>query len=177
MFCATSDAVIDEFILNWLTSNKQNAWMVVPILAFLEACPGIGLLVSGVILLTISTVLYTEQLATLSQIMTLAFMGALLSDHIGFYLGRWLGPRFHHHPFAIKRAKQLQKSEAFILKYGAAAIILGRLMTAVRSLVPMLVGISGTSRVTFSVIDVAACVIWSLGLGGLVIGLDNLLPG
>jgi membrane-associated protein len=101
----------------------------------------------------------------------------LLSDHIGFYLGRWLGPRFHHHPFAIKRAKQLQKSEAFILKYGAAAIILGRLMTAVRSLVPMLVGISGTSRVTFSVIDVAACVIWSLGLGGLVIGLDNLLPG
>ena len=151
--------------------------MVVPMLAFLEACPGVGLLVSGVILLTVSTVLYTEQLATLSQIVPLAFIGACLSDHLGFYLGRWIGPRFHHHPFAVKRAEQLQKAEAFILKYGAAAIILGRLLTAVRSLVPMLVGISGTSRLKFSLIDTVACIIWALGLGVLVMGLDNLLPG
>ena len=59
---------MDDFILNWLNANKQNAWMAVPVLAFLEACPGVGLLVSGVILLTVSTVLYTEQIATLSQI-------------------------------------------------------------------------------------------------------------
>jgi len=177
MHCATSDAAIDETILNWLNANKQSAWMVVPVLAFLEACPGVGLLVSGVILLTVSTVLYTEQLATLSQIMPLAFIGACLSDHLGFYLGRWIGPRFHHQPFAVKRAQQLQKAEDFILKYGATAIIVGRLLTAVRSLLPMLVGISGTSRVRFSLIDIAACIIWALGLGLLVIGLDNLMPG
>jgi len=168
---------MDDFILNWLNANKQNAWMAVPVLAFLEACPGVGLLVSGVILLTVSTVLYTEQIATLSQIVPLAFVGACLSDHIGFYLGRWIGPKFHQQPFAIKRAEQLQKAEAFILKYGAAAIILGRLITAVRSLVPMLVGISGTSRLKFSLFDIAASMIWALGLGLLVIGLDNLLPG
>ncbi|MGB2040690.1 MAG: DedA family protein [Porticoccaceae bacterium] len=173
---ATSDAVIDEIILSWLNANKQNAWMLVPVLAFLEACPGIGLLVSGVILLTVSTLLYTEQLASLSQIVPLAFLGACLSDHIGFYLGRWLGPKFHHHPFAVKRAEQLQKAEAFILKYGAAAIIFGRLLTAVRSLVPMLVGISGTSRLKFSLTDIAACMIWAAGLGLLVVGLDNLIP-
>jgi len=96
---------------------------------------------------------------------------------LGFYLGRWIGPRFHHQPFAVKRAQQLQKAEDFILKYGAAAIIVGRLLTAVRSLVPMLVGISGTSRLRFSLIDIAACIIWALGLGLLVIGLDNLMPG
>ncbi|MFT7438478.1 MAG: hypothetical protein ACI8WL_001763, partial [Polaribacter sp.] len=38
---------------------------MIPLLAFLEACPGIGLFVSGVILLTVSTLLYTEQIATL----------------------------------------------------------------------------------------------------------------
>jgi membrane-associated protein len=39
------------------------------------------------------------------------------------------------------------------------------------------VGISGTSRLKFSLFDIAASMIWALGLGLLVIGLDNLLPG
>ena len=108
---------------------------MIPLLAFLEACPGIGLLVSGVVLLTVSTILYTEQLATLAQIVPLAFAGACLSDHLGFYLGRWLGDKLHHTGFAKKRASQLQKSERFILKHGASAIVLGRLVPAVRSLV------------------------------------------
>ena len=150
--------------------------MVVPVLAFLEACPGVGLLVSGVILLTVSTVLYTEQLTSLSHIMLLAFAGACLSDHLGFYLGRWFGPKFHHTALAEKYAAQLHKGETFILKYGASAIVFGRLITAVRSAVPLMVGISGTQRLRFTVIDIAACAIWSLGLGLLVTGLDTLIP-
>ena len=70
---------------------------------------------------------------------------------------------------------RLQKGEAFILKYGAAAIIIGRLMTAVRSLVPMMVGISGIGPVKFTLIDIVACAVWSAGLGLLVIGLDNFI--
>lgn len=46
--------------------------MIIPVLAFLEACPGLGLFVSGVILLTVSTILYTEQIASLSEILPLA---------------------------------------------------------------------------------------------------------
>jgi len=163
--------------VNWLNANKQHAWMMIPLLAFLEACPGIGLLVSGVVLLTVSTILYTEQLATLAQIMSLAFAGACLSDHLGFYLGRWLGDKLHHTGFAKKRASQLQKSERFILKHGASAIVLGRLVPAVRSLVPMMVGVSATSRIKFTLIDVLACAIWATGLGLLVVGLDTLMPG
>ena len=170
----TNEAAIDDIILNWLQAHKQNAWAVVPVLAFLEACPGLGLFVSGVILLSVSTVLYTEQLVSLPQIMMLAFAGACVSDHLGFYLGRWFGPRFHHTAFAQKRASKLQKAESFILKYGGAAIVLGRLMTAVRSLVPALVGVSGTQPIKFTMMDILACAIWSMGLGLLVIGLDNL---
>ena len=145
-----------------------------PVLAFLEACPGIGLLVSGVILLTVSTILYTEQLATLWQIIPLAFAGACLSDHLGYYLGRWFGPKVHDSDFAQKRAALFQRAEAFILKHGAAGILFGRLMPAVRSLVPMMVGISGTSAVRFTLIDILACAIWSAGLGLLVIGLETI---
>ena len=164
---------IDDLLLNWLNAHKQNAWVIIPLLAFLEACPGIGLFVSGVILLSISTLLYTEQILTLAQILPLAFAGACLSDHLGFYYGRWFGPRFHSTKFAEKRIDKIQKGEAFIAKYGAFSIIAGRLLTAVRSLVPMMIGISGTSRIKFSLVDITACSLWTSGLGLLIIGLDN----
>ena len=113
---------------------------MVPALAFLEACPGIGLFVSGVILLSVSTVLYTEHLLTLPQILSLAFLGALMSDHLGFYAGRWFGGELRKTKIAIR---------------------------------PMTVGASGTDRLTFTLADIAACFIWTAGLGLLVVGLNN----
>jgi membrane protein DedA with SNARE-associated domain len=146
---------------------------MVPALAFLEACPGIGLFVSGVILLSVSTVLYTEHLLTLPQILSLAFLGALMSDHLGFYAGRWFGGELRKTKIAIRHQSKINKSEAFILKYGALSVVAGRLMTAIRSLIPMTVGASGTDRLTFTLADIAACFIWTAGLGLLVVGLNN----
>lgn len=148
---------------------------MIPLLAFLEACPGIGLFVSGVILLSVSTLLYTEQIATLSQILPLAFAGACLSDHLGFYTGRIFGPKLHQTAFAQKRMTEIAKSEAFILKFGTLSVLGGRLIPAVRSLVPMMIGISGTSRLKFTLVDLAACAIWITGLGLLVVGIDSLV--
>ena len=148
---------------------------MIPLLAFLEACPGIGLFVSGVILLSVSTLLYTEQIATLSQTLPLAFAGACLSDHLGFYIGRVFGPRLHQTAFAQKRKSEIAKSEAFILKFGTLSVLGGRLIPAVRSLVPMMIGISGTSRLKFTLVDLAACAIWITGLGLLVVGIDSLV--
>ena len=148
---------------------------MIPLLAFLEACPGIGLFVSGVILLSVSTLLYTEQIATLSQILPLAFAGACLSDHLGFYTGHIFGPKLHQTVFAQKRMSEIAKSEAFILKFGTLSVLGGRLIPAVRSLVPMMIGISGTSRLKFTLVDLAACAIWITGLGLLVVGIDSLV--
>lgn len=144
-------------------------------IAFLEACVGIGIFVSGAILLTVCTILYTEQIATLPQMLPLAFLGATLADHSGYYLGLWIGPRFHHTKFAQKRRKFLDRAEGLIRKFGSFAIIFGRLMTAIRSLVPLLIGVSGMPRWKYTVIDLTACAIWTTGLGLLVVGIDTFL--
>lgn len=148
--------------------------MTVPLIAFLEATVGIGLFVSGVILLSVCTILYLEQIATLSQILSLAFFGAVLGDHSGYYFGRWLGPRFYHTRFAQNRIESLKKTEKRILKYGNFAILFGRLITAIRSIVPLLSGVSGMPRLRYSAYDVLACVIWTAGLGLLIVGIDKI---
>jgi membrane-associated protein len=148
--------------------------LVVPVIAFLEATLGIGIFVSGVILLATCTVMYTEQIATLAQMLPLAFAGALLSDHCGFYIGRWAGPKFHHTRFGIKHQARFEKAEKFIERFSWSAVILGRLMSTIRSFVPFVIGVSGMKPVQFSVFDILACAIWTTGLGLLVVGMDKI---
>ena len=105
----------------------------------------------------------------------LAFLGATIADHSGYYIGRWIGPGFHHTEFVIKHKAIFDKTEAMLVKHGEMAIIIGRLMTAIRSMVPVLTGISGLSPARYTLYDLIACAIWTTGLGLLVIGLDGLV--
>lgn len=167
--------VIGDIFLEWIDTYQEYALFIVPTIAFLEACPGIGIFISGAILLSVCTVLYTQGIATLPQMLPLAFLGATIADHSGYYLGRWIGPRFHHTQFATRRKAILGKTEAMLVKHGEMAIIIGRLMTAVRSVVPLLTGISGLSPARYTLYDLIACTVWTAGLGLLVVGLDGLL--
>ena len=85
-----------------------------------------------------------------------------------------MGPRFHNSQFAQNRAKLLNKAERQIVKYGNYAILIGRLVTAVRSVVPLLIGVSGMSRLKYTIYDLAACGIWVTGLGLLVMGIGEI---
>ncbi len=164
---------MSEFILDWLHANPEFALLVVPVLAFLEAFIGIGLFISGIILLSVCSLLYVQEIATLSEMLPLAFVGASLSDHIGYYFGRWIGPQFHDTRLAIRRRAMLDRVESLFRKYGAFAIIIGRFLTPIRSLVPLLTGVSGMPRVRYSLFDLLACAIWTTGLGLLIVGVDK----
>jgi membrane-associated protein len=164
---------MDQVIMDWLREHRESALLIVPFIAFLEAFPGVGLFVSGVILLSVCTFMYVEQIATLAQMLPLAFIGAAISDHLGYYTGRWIGPRFHHTGFAEKRRSTIEKAENMFRRYGEFAIVFGRLMTAIRSIVPLMTGITGITRVRYTLFDLLACAIWTTGLGLLIVGLDQ----
>ena len=140
-------------------------------LAFLEACPGLGLFISGVLLLSTATALYANDLLSLQQISLAAFLGAIVADHLGYYLGRFVGPKFHHSDFAQRHAARIAKTERLLRRFGLAAIPVGRLIPAVRSITPMLLGLSGVARWHFSLVDLLACAFWAWALGALASGI------
>lgn len=166
------DIPIEQSILGWLDSNSQFAVALIPLLAFAEACLGIGVLVSGVFLVVVATTVYANQLAPIELIVVLACIGAMLGDHTGFHIGRWFGPGFHHTKLAEKYRENLEKGEAVIRRFGATAIFVGRFVPAIRSLIPAMLGLSGFNSTRYSLLDVAACVLWSSALGAIVLGLD-----
>lgn len=149
-------------------------WAVVVIftLAFLEACPGIGLFISGILLLATATSLVTNDVLGLTHIVLCAFSGAFIADHLGFYLGRKVGPRFHHSRFAQKQADRIVRTESLLRRFGPAAVLVGRLVPAVRSITPLMLGITGLSRQRFTWIDLLACALWSALLGTMASGIS-----
>jgi len=101
-------------------------------------------------------------------------MGAVAGDHVGYYFGRWIGPRFHETKFAKKYEKRIHKTEQMILNKGPYAIFIGRFIPAIRSLVPMMTGVSGFKPSRYSIYDVIACLIWASLLGAMVFGIDKI---
>jgi membrane protein DedA with SNARE-associated domain len=146
----------------------------VPLFSFLEAFVGIGFFISGAILLSVCTFFYLEQISTLQQMLPLAFLGALLSDHSGYYIGRSIGPKFHQTSFATKRSRMLKKAEQNIDQYVVFAIFIGRFLTPIRSVVPLVTGVSGIARAKYTAFDFIACALWAACLGLLIVGFDKL---
>ena len=118
--------------------------------------------------------LYANGLATLPQMLPLAFLGALLGDHSGYWLGKFIGPNFHHSKFAIKYKTKVDKAEELIRNRGYWAIFIGRLIPAIRSLIPLITGISGMTKTKYFIFDALACLLWSILLGVLVVGIDSI---
>ena len=166
--------MIGDIFFEWIESYRDYALLIIPAIAFLEAIVGVGLFISGAILLSICTVLYTQGIATLWQMLPLAFLGATTADHMGYFLGRRLGPSFHNTTFAQKYKSNLAIAEALLLKHGELSIIVGRLIPAVRSVVPLLTGVSGLPVTKYIRYDLIACGIWAAGLGVLVMGFGGL---
>ena len=146
-----------------------------PLLAFAESCVGIGLVISGALLLLVSATLYNSGIAGLELLLPLAFFGALLGDHAGYYFGRTLGPRFRQIGLIKKYQTNVAKAEGLIRRYGSAAIFIGRFIPAIRSIIPALVGVSRLQRLRYSFIDALACFCWVLALAAILIGIVELL--
>lgn len=143
-------------------------------MGFIEACPGLGLFISGAILLSAASFVYAEGLLSLGEIVSAAIFGAFISDQFGFYLGRYLGPGLIDLPWMQKRAGLIEKTQAQLRRFGAFTVVIGRLLTMIRSIVPMLLGASGLSSLKFFVFDFIACGIWGAGLALLVLGVRRL---
>lgn len=157
-----------------LTSGSLWLLLLLPTLAFLESCFVVGLFVSGIFLLSTATLLYATGHYALWQIVLPAFLGAIVSDHLGYFIGRFLGPGIWSSGFMQRHESKARKVESFLLTSAPLAICLGRLTPATRSLTPALAGVSGLPRLHFHGYNLLACCIWATGLALLASGLSTI---
>ena len=85
-----------------------------------------------------------------------------------------IGPKLKKLDFLKKREALFIRGENFFNKYGWSGILIGRLIPAIRPFIPFIAGISSMKQTIFLVSSILACLIWSLALAILVLGIDNI---
>lgn len=161
---------MDKLLLDWAQQHQQYALLLVPLFAFMETCIGVGLFVSSLFLVIVCSLFYAEGWASMTQMAVLAMLGSSLGDHVGFYVGRRIGPGMHSLRLVKKHQDRWDKTEALVRRFGPYAIFIGRFIPAIRSLIPAMLGISRFSRLRYSLLDLSACGLWALGLAAIVLG-------
>lgn len=156
---------MNEF-LTWLLDAVQSVdpvlrTLLAGIAIMLETSVLIGLVVPGD---TVVIVAATAVGSPLEGIL-LGFavvVGALIGESIGFWLGRFLGPRIQHSRLGKRIGDEnWERSERYLRRRGGPAIFISRFLPVLHSLVPLTVGMSGYPYRRFLAWTIPACVIWA----------------
>jgi len=160
-----------EFLTEAFQGGATYLLILITALAFLECMFGIGLFVSGIFLLSTSTAFYLGGDYPLWQITLAAFLGAIVGDHAGYFIGRYSGPTLWRHRVILRHEEKARKVQGWLQTSAPLTICLGRLIPAVRSLTPVIAGLSDVPPRRFVLIDLLACTLWATGLSLLVSGI------
>ena len=156
---------MNEF-LTWLLDAVQSVDPVLrTVLAglaiLLETSVLIGLFVPGD---TVVIIAGTAVASPLEGVVLAAavVIGALIGESIGFWLGRYLGPKIRHSRLGRRIGEEnWERSERYLRRRGGPAIFVSRFLPVLHSLVPLTVGMSGFSYRRFLAWTIPACVIWA----------------
>ncbi|GAB3964407.1 DedA family protein [Plantactinospora veratri] len=133
------DGVID-------TLTALSGWaalLVVGGLAFGESAAFVGLFLPGETALLLGGALAATGRVSLPAMVVVSTVGAIAGDSVGYEIGRWTGP-----PLKRSRAgrwvgeERWGRAERFVARHGPLAVLLGRWVGVLRTLVPALAGMN-----------------------------------
>jgi membrane-associated protein len=95
-------------------------------------------------------------------------IGAFIAAVAGAQLGHWIGERYGVRLFKpdarLFKTEYLDRSQAFFDRRGAGAVVIGRFIPLVRTVIPILAGASRMPGRKFFVANVIGAAIWAIGV-------------
>lgn len=153
-------------ILTWLLDVVQNVDPVVRTLVagvamMLETSVLVGLVVPGD---TVVIVAGTAIASPLEGVVlgVAVVLGSLAGESLGFWLGRYFGPRIRASRIGQKLGdRNWDRADRYLRRRGGPAIFLSRFLPVLHSLVPLTVGMSGYRYRRFLAWTAPACIVWA----------------
>ena len=110
-------------------------------------------------------------------------VGALMGAMINYFLALWLGKPIVY-KFANSRLghmclidqQKVETAEAFFIKYGVAATLIGRLVPAVRQLISIPAGLAKMNLAKFMLFTALGAGAWNAVLAGMGYYLESVVP-
>lgn len=146
----------------WIESLPQSGVLLaLALLACAESLAVIGIVVPGVALLTLLAALASEQSIPLIWVLLAGFIGAVVGDGLSYGLGYWFRDRIHQWPGFRTHPQWLTQSTAFIHKYGAVSVVMGRFIGPIRPFIPVAAGLFRMPPQHFYLLNILSAAVWS----------------
>jgi membrane protein DedA with SNARE-associated domain len=147
--------------VDFVGAHPHYAFTAVFLLALSEAIPVIGTVVPGSTLVVAISALAAGADVNPWFLLVVATAGAIVGDGLSF----WLGQRYHAKilfRWPLNRYPRfIDRSKAFINRYGVASVFLARFTAVVRAFVPLLAGILRMSPRQFYVANILSALVWA----------------
>ena len=132
---------------------------------FAESGLLVGIFLPGDSVLFSAGVLASQGWFNLPLLALGSFVAAVSGDAVGYAFGRRVGRRLYERPDSrFFKRKHLEAAEIFYEKHGGKAIVLARFMPVVRTLAPIVAGMSAMRYRRFAFYNVFGAVLWAIGL-------------
>ena len=98
------------------------------------------------------------------QLLLFIPIAAIAGSQVGYWIGRSLGTSMFKPTNRVLKQKYLDEAHAFFEERGPFAIVLGRFVPIVRTLVPITAGAARMNYGVFTLFNIIGAVVWGVGL-------------
>jgi membrane-associated protein len=156
-------SVISSVVDEVLKLNGLPAYSLVGGLAFAEAALFVGFVLPGETAVILGGVLANRGRVSLTLILFVVVLCAIIGDSVGYEVGRHFGTRLLRSRIFANRQKGLERGQQTLRNKGGRAVFLGRFTAFLRAVMP---GLAGTARMPyrrFLAFNAAGGIIWGVG--------------
>ena len=159
--CSRPSKATPNIIIEFVKTHEGWAPLVVFLLAFGESLAFISLLLPAwAALIGIGTIIMAGGI-NFWPIWIAASLGAAMGDWLSYWIGRKLEYTVQHIWPLSKHPDLIPKGEAFMKKWGAAGIFIGRFFGPLRASVPLIAGIFEMPFWRFQIANFSSAFVWA----------------
>jgi membrane-associated protein len=165
--------VINTALIPWLDPevliNGFGPWALLGVCAIVFAETGllIGFLLPGDTLLVITGLFVFFDIITIDIWWVALAIGAaaFVGGEVGYLIGHRLGPRvFERKESGLFSVKNVQRTNAFFVRFGGFAVIAARFVPIVRTFAPVAAGVGHMDYRKYTLYNFIGAMIWGAGL-------------
>jgi len=146
-----------------LTLPASSVYALVAILCWAEAAFFLGFITPGEIAVATGGILASRGQVSFSVLLLIVTVATVAGNSTGYWLGRrWGTEALEWRPLQRAFGTSIGKAQGFMERRGEWAIVLGRVATPTRIVVPFLAGASRVSYRRFILFDAPTTVVWAL---------------
>jgi membrane-associated protein len=153
--------VLNSLLHGLLSLRGWPAYLIPAALCFGEAAIFVGFVLPGEIAVVYGGVLASEHHVSLWLMAVAVVIAAVVGDTVGYLVGRLLGPALLNHP-RFARSPSVQRTRAFLRRWGGPAVLFGRFVSIFRALMPGMAGASSLGYPTFLLFNALGGIIWGI---------------